>query len=336
MYSSLSQVKQLHLEISSRCNASCPLCPRNFHGYPFNDGFVERDMTLEEIKQILPVHFLRQIKEIYLNGNFGDVVMNPETVAIVEYFVSVDPTMNIWISTNGGARDADFWRALAKTNAEVQFCIDGLEDTHHLYRQNTLYSTVMRNAEIFIQAGGRAVWKMIDFEHNRHQQQTARELSQKLGFKKFSLLDYGRNQGPVYNKNGQLVHTIGQPKETEFEILFRARTTDTLVLEDITQNVKPRPIECAVITAWKSLYIDSTGDVYPCCFLGLSPKTYGHGVYHQAANAQVKPLIKKNNALEYPLEECIKWFESVSNSWNYPTFEQGRLVICNTVCGKNQ
>ena len=48
-----SNIQHLHLEISSKCNARCPLCPRNFFGYPFNDGYVEHDMTLDEAKQIL-------------------------------------------------------------------------------------------------------------------------------------------------------------------------------------------------------------------------------------------------------------------------------------------
>ena len=85
----------------------------------------------------------------------------------------------------------------------------------------------------------------------------------------------------------------------------------------------------------KSIYIAANGDVGPCCFLGFYPKTYGAGQYHQATNAQIIPLISKNNALEYPLEECIKWFESVENSWKISNYEQGRLVICDNVCGQN-
>jgi hypothetical protein len=85
----------------------------------------------------------------------------------------------------------------------------------------------------------------------------------------------------------------------------------------------------------KSIFINSTGDISPCCFTGFYPKTYGHGQYHQAANAQLAPLITKNNALEYPLAECIKWFDELEKTWDIPTFEQGRLVICNDVCGKN-
>jgi MoaA/NifB/PqqE/SkfB family radical SAM enzyme len=331
MYS-IEEIEHIHLEISSRCNAACPLCPRNFNGYPYNDGYVEHDMTLAQAQQIFQPEFLKQIKVVQINGNFGDAVMNLDTVSIVEYFKLHNPDLRISISTNGGARDRNFWQALALTNAEVRFCIDGIDEVHSLYRQNTVYSTVIKNAAIFIAAGGTAVWKMIDFDHNRHQQHQARRLSEEMGFRQFDLIDHGRNQGPVFDKNKNLVHVMGNPPETNFEILWKTRTQDTVILENITTTQTPVPISCQV-KKQKSLYITSVGEVYPCCFLGFSPKTYGHGNYHAAVNAQLIPLIGDNNALEKPLADCISWFNKIVESWKIPTFEQGRLVVCNHVCG---
>jgi sulfatase maturation enzyme AslB (radical SAM superfamily) len=289
-------------------------------------------MTLREVQQIFHPEFLKQIEEVYINGNFGDAVMNQDTVSIVKYFRVHNPDLHISISTNGGARDCDFWQALASNNAEVIFCIDGMDEVHSLYRQNTLYSTVMKNAKIFLQAGGRAVWKMIDFDHNRHQQHRARQLSKELGFYQFNLVDHGRNQGPVFDKNKNLVHVMGNPPETNFKVLWKTRTQDTVILEDIATDRTPVQISCRV-KKQKSLYITSVGEVYPCCFLGFSPKTYGHGGYHAAVNAQLTPLIGENNALEKSLADCISWFNKVVSTWEIPTFEQGRLVVCNDVCG---
>lgn len=331
----LNQIRHVHLEISSRCNAACPLCPRNFYGYPHNDGYVEHDMTLAEAKKIFPVNFVQQLNEIYVNGNFGDAVMNAETIDILSYFRLTNPDLKITVSTNGGARDRHFWQTLASLDAVVIFCIDGLEDTHSLYRQNTLYSTVIKNAIIFIESGGHAVWKMIEFDHNQHQWTTAQELSKSLGFQEFRRVNHGRDQAPVYNTQGQLTHVIGRPKQTDFHILFDSRKTDDVLLEDIVAERTPRPIKCQVQRS-QSVYISSTGDVYPCCFLGFNPRQYGHGNYHQAANAQIKKILMCNNALENDLESCISWFNNVEKSWKTPTFEQGRLVICNDVCGQSQ
>ena len=84
----IKDIQHLHLEISSRCNAACPLCPRNFYGYPHNDGYVEHDMTLKEAQQIFSKTFLNQLNEIYINGNFGDIVMNKDSIDIIKYFKS--------------------------------------------------------------------------------------------------------------------------------------------------------------------------------------------------------------------------------------------------------
>ena len=333
MYS-IEEIKSVHLEISSRCNSSCPLCPRNFFGYPHNDGYVEHDMTLAETKQIFQPEFLKQLIGIEINGNFGDAVMNQDTIPIVEYFKLHNPRLHISISTNAGARDRNFWQALAHNKVEVMFCIDGIDEVHSLYRQNTLYSVVMKNAKTFLEAGGSAVWKMIDFEHNRHQQDQARQLSEELGFFRFILVDHGRNKGPVFDKNKNLVHSMGTLNDTQknFEVLWQQRIHGEVLLVDLLDNRMPSPITCNAKEK-KSLYITSVGEVYPCCWVGFSPRTFGHGHYFAPANNQLKTLIGDNNALEKPLADCISWFNKIVESWKIPTFEQGRLVICNDMCG---
>ena len=327
-----NEIKHVHLEISSLCNAACPLCPRNFYGYPYNDGYIEHNMTLTEAKQIFQPEFVQQLDELLINGNFGDAVMNPETIEIVEYLKSCSDKLAISMSTNAGARNQQYWERLAVLGVKVMFCIDGIEDTHSLYRQNTLYSTVIKNAKIFIEAGGHAVWKMINFEHNQHQQSTAQALSQQLGFKQFRLDDHGRNQAPVFDQDQQLTHTIGNPTVIKFDQLWKSRTQDKVLLEDIVTGRDPKQIQCKV-KKQKSIYISSTGDVYPCCYLGFNPKTYGHGNYHEAANAQFQDLIQENNAHKHSIEHCIAWFNSIEKTWSIPTFNAGRLVICNDVCG---
>jgi MoaA/NifB/PqqE/SkfB family radical SAM enzyme len=327
------EVKNVHLEISSLCNASCPWCPRNFWGYPFNGGYPELNFTLENARHIFTPEFLKQLTGITVNGNFGDAVMNPQTPEIIEYFRSHNKNLSIEISTNAGARDAKFWTRLAKTQARVLFTLDGLADTHHLYRQNTLYEVVIKNAQTFIEAGGYAIWKMIEFDHNKHQIKACRELSESMGFKNFMLFNQGRNIAPVFDKNGILTHVLGNyTGEKEFSILFHKKLTDEVLLEDIIDGRSPSPIKC-MVKQQRSMYIAANGDISPCCFTGFYPHTYGKGQYHQAANAQLKSIMKKNNALQYTLEECLEWFTEVEKTWDIDQFEDGRLVICNDVCG---
>ena len=331
-----NEIKNVHLEISSLCNARCPLCPRNFRGYPYNDGYVETNLTLSQCKHIFTPALLQKLTSIDINGNFGDAVMNPETPDIVEYFKSHNLNLLITISTNGSARDKDFWQRLAKANITVLFCLDGLEDTHHLYRQNTSWQTILNNAKIFMDAGGQAIWKMIKFDHNSHQITLCEQLSINLGFTKFVLIDTDRNSGPVFDKHGNLLHTIGNYiGEQNFEIIFHKKKTDMVLLEDIVGDIVNHKIIKCETKQHKSIYISSTGDIYPCCYTGFNPTIYGKGEYHEAVNAQLSPLIKNNNALTYTLEECILWFNAVEESWSKSSFENGKLVCCNDNCGSN-
>ena len=333
MYS-VDEILHVHLEISTLCNASCPWCPRTFWGYPFNGGYPELNFTLDNAQHIFTPAFLSQLNCIMINGNYGDAVMNPETPDIVEYFRQHNNKLTIEISTNGSARNAEFWTRLAQADVHVVFALDGLEDTHHLYRQNTSWNTVIKNAQIFIQAGGTATWKMIEFSHNQHQIKECKELSQSLGFTNFSVIDQGRNTAPVFDKQGKLTHVLGNyTGEQEFAVLLHKKITDTVLLEDIAAGRIPESIDCAV-KKQRSIYIAANGDVSPCCHTGFYPHTYGAGQYHQAANSQLKPIMKKNNALEYSLTECIEWFDNLEKTWSIPTFKQGRLIICNDVCGQ--
>ncbi len=325
------EIRNLHLEISSFCNARCPLCPRNFRGYPYNDGYVETNLTLESCKKVFTPKFLKQLTQININGNFGDAVMNPETPDIVDYFISHNPALKIDISTNGSARDKEFWQRLAG-KATISFCLDGLKDTHHLYRQNTSWQAIIDNATTFMSANGTAIWKMIKFDHNIHQIDECKQLAEDLGFSSFNLIDQGRNSGPVYDKHGELIHVLGDYKgETEFEVLFHKKKTDLVLLEDITPSQKTK-LEC-FSKKEKSIYVSASGDVYPCCWLGISPKTYGKGEYLQAVNTQIAPLVKDNNCLTRPLEECINWFSEVEKTWSKDTYKNGKLIACYDNCG---
>jgi len=262
--------------------------------------------------------------------------MNFDAIPILEYFKQhLGNQALITINTNGGARDRVFWTQLAKLDVVVHFCLDGLEDTHSIYRRNTMYSTVIRNAQTFIAAGGHAIWKMIDFDHNRHQQTQAEQLSIDMGFERFELIDHKRNVGPVFDADKNLVFVMGTTDLTNFDTIYE-RYARPDAIADVAGCPEPikTPISCEAIET-KTVYINSIGEVYPCCYLGFNPKTYGHGSanYLNVVNTQLRPLISRNSALEYTMAECLEWFDQVEKTWDKPTYAEGRLVACNNMCG---
>ena len=48
-----NDLTQLHIELSSMCNAACPGCPRNVYGGYTVPSFNEKQMSLELFKPIL-------------------------------------------------------------------------------------------------------------------------------------------------------------------------------------------------------------------------------------------------------------------------------------------
>lgn len=331
-----NEIRKVHLEVSTKCNAMCPLCPRNFHGYQFNDGYLETNMTLDQAKHIFDRAFVEQLTSVWISGNFGDIIMNPDGGSIVEYFRSCNPNLEIGISTNGSGRTPDFWKRLAAAGAIVDFCLDGLSDTHSLYRQNTSWEKIIDNARIFIKAGGNAAWRFIKFAHNMHQIEQCKAMAQELGFSSFKAITSNRNSGPVFNKKGELKHVIGNyAGPTEFKGLFHRKITDMVLLEDIVPERTPKSdIKCQSVKD-NAIYVAANGDVSPCCWTGFYPTTYGHGEYHQAVNAQIAPLINNNNSLETTLRDCILWFSSIEETWKIAEYENGRLVACDDNCGIN-
>lgn len=333
------QIQRLDLELSSKCNAACPQCPRNFFGYPNNRGFVEHSMTLAEAQQIFQPDFLHNIKEIYINGNYGDFVMNPESLEIIEYFKQhTSPGCHYKISTNGSARTKQFWHKLGSMGITVNFCLDGVDqETHAKYRRNTSFKTIIQNAQTFIAAGGIAVWKMIRFDHNQHQIDRAVAMSKELGFASFFEVDHGRNTGPIYDKDFNLVDKLGKFESWNTQQVFAGMNQKNAVIEikNYSYSSVKENIHCKSKTR-QEIFVSSTGRVYPCCFMGYEPETYERGAetYCAYMNHQLLQIIDQNHALTHGLENCINWFARVEESWSKESFEQGRLIVCNDSCGK--
>ena len=328
-------IRSVHLEISTRCNASCPLCPRNTAGFDQDLGYPLHDMTLSEAKQIFTQSFLSQLNKIEINGNFGDFVTARDGVEIVEYFAESNPKLKIYISTNASAKP-NIWAKLgAIHNVIVKFDLDGLADTHAIYRRNTSWDLVISNAKKFIAAGGNAVWKMILLDFNSHQVEECKKLSRELGFQRFSLVDHGRNQGPIYNRQGDLVGKLGDDirfKEIEYPNRVEVwKNWYSSSLKEITIPVK-NTVSC-MAKKNSEIYVTATGEVYPCCWLGFFPKIENQQHPWQENNELLKDMVKNNNALEVGIEESITWFNSVEESWNKKAYAEGRLFKCDRFCG---
>lgn len=337
----LSEVKSIHLELSTFCNARCVSCTRNVGGFNYNTGFEEKHLSLSDIQTILPISFVKQLNKVLYNGNLGDMLMNSDTLNITNWLISVNPNIEIIINTNGGAGNKDLWSGLGQLGIECNFAIDGLADTHHLYRQNTSYDRILKNAKTFIDAGGFAVWKMIEFDHNRHQIEDCKTLAYKLGFKKFKLIraPFNRGERIAFDEQGNFSHKIEITDPLDcyspnvYEDIQDRKKSFTKRWNLILADTTTRKIECYAKQN-KDIYINAIGEVYPCCYIGFQPRTLDPLYY--ISNIQIKEMIKYNfnNALHYPLEKCIEWFSVIEETWSGLSIANGGLKACHDNCGK--
>lgn len=325
----LDQIRQVHVELTTRCNARCPMCMRNYRGMDYNSGYPDTELSLQDFQHILdPI--VQQLTLVNFNGNLGDFASARDALEIVQYLV--EHRVEVAINTNGSLRNTDWWRRLALPGVTVGFALDGLADTHALYRQDTDWGKVIDNARAFISAGGHAIWRFVPFDHNRHQEAECRQLAQDMGFVEFENIYDGRDSGPVFTRAGKYSHQIG----TNFEPQGQVPNIKHLLQSHITwfdpktvqshKDVPDLKLRCQH-TLKQEIYVAADGSIYPCCYLGFYPKTMLH-----AGNSQIKNLIQENNALKYDLAHCLDWFDSVEQTWSKNSIAEGRLYQCVNSC----
>lgn len=328
----LQDIRYLHVELTTRCNARCPMCMRNYRGYDYNSGYPLCELSLEDFKKIVDPGLLPQITEVTFNGNLGDFASARDAVEIVEYLV--DHKVSVWINTNGSLRSTTWWSRLALPGVTVGFALDGLADTHHLYRQGTDWHKIVDNAKGFIAAGGRAVWRFVPFDHNQHQEQDCRQLAEDLGFQYFENIYDGRHSTPVFDRDGNYSHQIGQTQGARDSVPdIKGLLQNHINWYDAATIKHPKDtpdlnLRC-IHQLKKEIYIAADGSVYPCCYLGFYPNTM-----HHPGNQELRELVSENNALQYPLEHCLAWFDRVEHSWHQPTIAQGRTYQCVSTCNQ--
>ena len=132
-----TDIREIHLEITSKCQAKCPMCARRPYGGKLNPNITLNEITLEQFKTWLPIDFIKQLNRLYMCGNLGDPIIAKDTLEIFQYLRHVNPNIILSMNTNGSARNSDWWIELAKLNVRVIFGLDGLEDTHKIYRIDT-------------------------------------------------------------------------------------------------------------------------------------------------------------------------------------------------------
>ena len=208
-------ITDVHIELTDKCQASCPMCARNHNGGMERSFVGKRDIALETFKHWFPESWLAQLENFFACGNYGDPIIARDCLEIFEYVRHANPTARLAIHTNGSARSVQWWERLAKVLAgphEVVFAVDGYAESHVLYRKGTNWNSIMENAQAFMEAGGIASIDCLVFEHNQHEMEAFREDMLKRGFKKVNIKPtsrfYDMAEFPVHDTSGNVQYTL--------------------------------------------------------------------------------------------------------------------------------
>jgi MoaA/NifB/PqqE/SkfB family radical SAM enzyme len=264
-----SDIRQVHLEVTSRCNASCPMCARNQHGGAVNPNLPMAELRLAQLQKLIPSDFTQQLTEVYLCGNYGDALVAHDTADMLEYLRASNPGLALRLFTNGSGRNAAWWARLAAAGVIVRFSIDGLADTNHRYRIGTQWDRIMAACEAFIGAGGEAEWDYLVFRHNEHQVEDALALARRMGFRKFYVKRTARFFGDkldVRDRRGQVVDVLWMPESNEFRNTEAEQQYQLRLTGEFQKQMETTPITCKAVER-RSIYISAEGLVLPCCWL---------------------------------------------------------------------
>jgi len=272
----VNAIKTVHIELTDKCQAQCPMCARNFHGGALRPFIRGGDISIEDFKEWFPEQFLSQLENFYSCGNYGDPAFARDCLEIYDYVRKCNPHTRLSLHTNGGMRNKEWWHRLAKTigiqaNSEVVFAIDGFKGKHELYRRNTNFDKVIENMCAFIAAGGVAKVDSLVFEHNEHDTEELKRYLIDLGVKAVNFVRttrfYEMTEFKVLDKKGNFEYNLKPSQREEYKMspnysLARLLDQDyrNTVIKD--SNIIPR------CQTEQSIYIDPYGNVFPCCWIG--------------------------------------------------------------------
>lgn len=331
------EIELLEVENSSICNAACPQCTRQVLNED-KSWFVQDYLRVEAFKKI-PDSVWKGIKIVSFAGTMGDPCAAPNLIPTLMYIRQKCPHAYLKIETNGGLKNPTFWKRLANViagNGHVQFAIDGLSDTNHIYRVNVVWDKLMANVRSFLESGGNAHWQFIVFRHNEHQVDEAMQMAKDMGFEAINIKKSHRfifDQIFNMEKRGSGGVLIEPPLNPTYihKVLLNQRENPTL--DSIIIKSLGKCVDCFVKKE-KSLYIDARGRLFPCCFVAGSLYIYEHYPLKDAWTELWETHGKDKICLyDHGWYEILEgdFFDGIEKSWSQKTLGKS-VFACISTC----
>jgi MoaA/NifB/PqqE/SkfB family radical SAM enzyme len=345
-------ITTVHLEITQKCSASCPMCDRNENGGAVNQHIRGnlQELSLQDCMDIFTPDFVMRLKTLYMCGNLGDPIIAKDTLEVFRYLREINP--DVWLSMNtmAGAKTPEWWAELAKVfgrKGAVIFSVDGLEETNHLYRQGVVWDNVERNMKAFINAGGRARWDYLIFEHSECDVERAEQLAKEWGVEKFIKKKTGRfvttkseakETHQAKNRKGAETTKLAKPKKEEYQNLALLKQKEIeKTYGSMMDYYNACGIKCKVATE-KNIFVTAEGLVLPCCWTAGRMYKWWHKdpkveqIWDFIDEVGGKEMLDaKLFGIQGVFETGI--MQNIQDSWDKKSIAEGKLGVCAMKCG---
>lgn len=295
-------------------------------------------MSLDTFKLVFTKQNTEQISEIMFNGAYGDATMNPNLFDCLEYLLNLtDKLPTIRIDTNGGVNGPDYYHNLAALlnrfpkPSYVTFSIDGLHDTNHIYRRNVNFNKVMENCQAFIDNKGWARWRTLIFEHNKHQIEDMRQLSEQMGFLRFDINGGTHTQAINFIVKEAKEHYAKTKKQDSYDVTYAFNQHEQKLRNQIkTYGSLDEVYSKANISCqWRNkrmVQVSHMGEVWPCCYFLAEryPKDTDSIFYKDIQRVLDNNIPNFNDIHYYTLEDILNndfYSNNLTESWNNNRYE---------------
>jgi MoaA/NifB/PqqE/SkfB family radical SAM enzyme len=333
----LEKIKKIQFELSNFCNASCIGCRRSdpvtltprYDLANLDSTFV----SLEVIQSLINDPLFDDVYELEFCGTIDEPLAHPKFIEILNLFSAKRTNLFIRIHTNAAVRNEFFYielvEALSKFEKhEVRFSIDGLEESHRLYRGDLDYKKIMEHAQQFINYGGDAVWQMLQFPWNEHEIDECTRIAKEMGFRKIVV-----RRDRTHSSEFSTIE-IKSLRDKKTPSNFREAPVDFKLPEE-----KDEVISCHY-SKEGMIFMNYQGRIFPCCFLSnlelinftsraqqFFDKIYAtHGADFN--DLHVRSLTEIMNNRWYQQDLTASWQNEFSDKVN------PKLIVCSQSCGK--
>lgn len=335
-------IEEMHVEITNKCNAACPMCDRNIFGSVDNPGKGLSEWNLNDISRVFNEE-LTNLKNVYFCGSHGDPIAAKYLFEAIEAVKERGAAIEMF--TNGSLKTESWWQRLVDILDErdrISFGVDGLE-TNHLYRQRTNIEKIVSHMKIACKGKVRVRWDFLAFKHNEYELENCKKFAKEIGVTDFRIRRtprFDRYQPfPVLNEKKEITHYLEPPESPELRhpshdkiktLKKQVDMTDPKnvfkVVSDMEKNNKNNIIEkdSIVDNEWKiscmyqeakKIYVNSRLDVFPCSYLSDSNETFKKVTKTELKYPEGELSLKNKSwqqilSHEYYATELVKSFEN--------------------------